>query len=223
MLFGKNRSKTEVLNDKDGDLINFYNIIQKHPDEFSRQARQIVISRRIYDLMKAQETGFLSDIERAVRFYYLLRIGFGGRIKNPNFGVSTTRMPKWNPDQFRLHFREIARRLEGVTIECMDYADLIERYDRPWTLFYCDPPYINAESVYCVAFSKQDHKHLASVLTAIKGRFILSYNDHPDAWKMYKKCNFRQVEGHYSISRQPDGRRSFGEVIITNFDPQAAN
>jgi DNA adenine methylase len=51
----------------------------------------------------------------------------------------------------------------------------------------------------------------------IKGRFILSYNDHPDIWRLYKDFPYRLADGHYSISRQPNGRRSFGEVIITNF------
>jgi DNA adenine methylase len=28
-----------------------------------------------------------------------------------------------------------------VTIECLPYADVIARYDRPHTFFYIDPPY----------------------------------------------------------------------------------
>jgi hypothetical protein len=55
------------------------------------------------------------------------------------------------------------------------------------------------------------------ILKMIKGRLILSYNDHPDIWRLYKDFPYRLADGHYSISRQPNGRRSFGEVIITNF------
>jgi DNA adenine methylase len=51
----------------------------------------------------------------------------------------------------------------------------------------------------------------------IKGRFVLSYNDHPDIWQLYEGFQFRQVKGKYSISREADGRRSFGQLIITNF------
>lgn len=35
-------------------------------------------------------------------------------------------------------------------MECLDFADLIERYDRPWTVFYCDPPFVDSENIYSV-------------------------------------------------------------------------
>ena len=34
--------------------------------------------------------------------------------------------------------------MRGVTIECLDYQECIRRYDSPGTLFYCDPPYLDA-------------------------------------------------------------------------------
>ena len=40
------------------------------------------------------------------------------------------------------------KRLEGVHIECLDWADFIRRYDRLSTLFYLDPPYFGREDDY---------------------------------------------------------------------------
>ena len=96
VLFGKQRSKVEVLNDKDGELINFYRIAKKHPDEFSRKAKELVISRRLFEIMKGETLNSLTDIERAVRFYYLLKLGFGARMKKPAFGVYTNRKYQWS-------------------------------------------------------------------------------------------------------------------------------
>lgn len=217
VLFGKERSKVEVLNDKDGELINFYNVVTKHPEEFSRQAKQLLISRRLFDIMKSQTVDLLTDIERAVRFYYLLRLAFGARMKRPTFGTMTDGRVKWRAEVFARQLKEVSRRLDGVVLECLDYEDLIQRYDRPWTLFYCDPPFLGAENVYEAPFGMEDHKRLARLLRKLKGRFILSYNDHPEIWKLYEGFNFRQVEGHYSISREINGRRSFGEIIVINF------
>jgi len=193
VLFGKEPSKVEVINDRDGELINFYQIVQKHPAEFSRQARQLLVSRRLFELLKRWPVEPLTDIERAVRFYYLIRASFAA--KGAAFGVFIDRRPRWNPATFQRHFREISSRLQTVTVECLDFAEVIERYDRPWTLFYCDPPYIGSEAIYNAPFSPDDHQRLADVLQQVKGRFILSYNDHPDVWARYKGCIFRQAEG----------------------------
>ena len=103
ILFGKERSKIEVLNDKDGELINFYNIITKHPQEFSRQTKHLLISRKLFDVLKESTVEFLSDIERAVRFYYLLRLGFASRMKSPGFGVSTNKRVQWRAETFQIN------------------------------------------------------------------------------------------------------------------------
>lgn len=220
VLFGKERSKVEVLNDKDRELMNFYQIAQKHPWEFSRKASELLISRRLFEIMRNESLEPLTDIERAVRFYYLLKLSFGARMKKPGFGLITESKHKWNPKEFEKEFKEVSERLKGVIIEWMDFMDLIRSYDRPWTVFYCDPPYLEAENLYIAQFEKKDHEELAAILRRIKGRFILTYNDHPDIWDLYEGLQFRQVEGNYSVSRKADGRRSFGQLITTNFEPQ---
>ncbi|MCT4654409.1 MAG: hypothetical protein N4A65_01230 [Cohaesibacter sp.] len=35
---------------------------------------------------------------------------------------------------------DVHERLSGVTIERLPYGDCIQRYDRPETFFYLDPP-----------------------------------------------------------------------------------
>ncbi|KAA0248319.1 MAG: DNA adenine methylase [Candidatus Jettenia sp.] len=63
-------------------------------------------------------------------------------------------------------FHDVARRLQGVTIECLDYRECIQRYDSKDTLFFCDPPYLNAEGFYGKEnFSQDDHRDLANCLT----------------------------------------------------------
>lgn len=214
VLFGKERSKIEVLNDLDGELVNFYTIVKRHPSEFARQAKEIRISRRFFDIMKRQTIDPLTDIERAVRFYYLLKTSFAG--KRGNFACKTAANYPWRPRAFIRQFREVSRRLDGVAIEALHFADLIPLYDRPWTLFYCDPPYFGNERLYNTSIEKKDHERLAKILKEIKGRFILSYNDHPEAWRLYDGFTFRQVKTRYTIRRDYEGR-TFGEIIITNF------
>ncbi len=48
--------------------------------------------------------------------------------------------------------------------------------------------------------------------------FLLTINDHPEVKEWYKDLFIKEVEVSYSISKNTSGRKSYGELIITNYD-----
>lgn len=111
-------------------------------------------------------------------------------------------------------------RLKDVIIENRDFENLIKTYDRPSAVFYIDPPYVDSEGYYnkkFVSFNKDDHMRLNSVLKAIKGRFILSYNACDFVCNMYNGFNIRYVSRNNLLPAKPENRSEFKEVIITNY------
>ena len=82
ILFRKEPSKYEAINDKDGDLITFYRVLQNHIEEFLRQFKWCLSSREWFEDWKDQiKSRGLTDIQRAARYYYLQRHCFGGRVR----------------------------------------------------------------------------------------------------------------------------------------------
>ena len=77
MLFKKDESPVEVINDINSDLITLYRIVKLHLDEFIRYLRWLLVSRDEFSRFLAETPETLTDIQRAVRFYYLLRSGYG--------------------------------------------------------------------------------------------------------------------------------------------------
>jgi len=71
VFFHKEPSKVEVLNDLDGDIVNFYRVCQQHYEEFIRYFRFMVRSRAWHALLKATDPSALTDIQRAARYMYL--------------------------------------------------------------------------------------------------------------------------------------------------------
>src|SRR5438270_306331 len=57
VFFHKPRSKVEVLNDLDDEIINFLRICQRHPQELSRVLRWQPASRRLFDWHQQQPSG----------------------------------------------------------------------------------------------------------------------------------------------------------------------
>lgn len=102
-----------------------------------------------------------------------------------------------------------------MVIECLPYADVITRYDRPDTLFYLDPPYYGNEKDYNASFTRSEFVAMAEQLSQIKGHFVLSLNDRPEVRDIFSAFHIESVEVSYSISRTEKGRGKRGEVIIT--------
>jgi hypothetical protein len=147
VFFGKEPSKLEVLNDMDGELVNFWRVLQHHLQPFMEYFKYAVISRRLWqwENKKAPET--LTDFQRAVRYYYLQRLGFGGKTAARTFGSGATRPMNLNLTTMEETLLEVHWRMERVTIEHLDACNCIERYDRPSTFFYIDPPVPRRRSV----------------------------------------------------------------------------
>ena len=73
-----------------------------------------------------------------------------------------------------------------VQIESDDALTVIQRFDTPETLFYCDPPYLSdtrnetwCKSAYKHEFSVSDHLHLGNLLCRIRGMAAVSTYPHP--------------------------------------------
>ncbi len=101
-------------------------------------------------------------------------------------------------------------------IECLDYKEFIQRYDRTGTLFYLDPPYYGNENAYGKGlFSRDEFGAMAELLAGIKGTFILSLNDRPEVRRIFKAFNIYKVKTTYTIAGNGKAK-PVGEVLISN-------
>ena len=135
VFFAKQAGGTEVINDLDRDLITLYRIVKHHPEELHRQFKFALVARDEFDRMMQVNPNTLTDIQRAARYLYLQRMCFGGRSHGRTFGTSTTGIPRLNLFTLQKLLEEAWIRLAQVMIECLDFRDLIPRYDREHTLF----------------------------------------------------------------------------------------
>lgn len=104
-----------------------------------------------------------------------------------------------------------------MTIENLDFAEILKRYDRKHTFFYCDPPYYETAG-YAAEFGLNHQKQLAAILKGIKGKFLLSINDHPTIRKLYRGCTIKKLTTKYTISRDKTAAaKQRGELLIANY------
>lgn len=207
------RPEGEIINDLSGDVACFFRVIQEHYPAFMDELKFKLSSRAEFDRLMAQDPATLTDLRRAARFLYLQRLAFGGKVEGRNFGVSYGRAAKFDITRLAIELQEVHERLAGVVIEQLGFDAFLKRYDRPGTLFYCDPPYWGSEDYYGkTLFARADFEALSAALKGLQGRFILSLNDVPEVREMFAWAQLQPVELTYRLS----GRVTrAGELIIT--------
>ena len=221
VLFYKNPGNDfEVYNDINGLLVNLYRCVRERPDELMDQLRYVLNSREDFDWVRMQliDPTNGTEIQRAAWFYQVIRQSYAAALTS--FGSQ--------PQNMRATFpliEQAYRRLANVVIERQDFERLIRHYDRPVSLFYCDPPYHNTEDYYqnigAKGFTEEDHVRLRDMLLRIQGKFLLSYNDDAFIRDLYDVPGLYIVETTRlnTIKQRYDPSSMFPELIISNHDP----
>lgn len=210
VLFAKDKhAALEVFNDANGELINLYRIVKHHPEALQKELDYILMSREQFFDMLDQSLRGLTDIQRAARYYTLIKESFGAECHS--FGGRGRNLHKAAE-----YLQEVSKRLNRVVIENVDFERLVKTYDRPGALLYLDPPYYKAEKYYPDRFNPEDHTRLHNVLTNIKGKFVLSYNDCQEIRTLYDGYTIIEVDREDNLFAKSEGRR-YKELIIKNY------
>ena len=210
------RPRTEVINDISTDVINVFRLLQRHYQQLLDTLKWQVCSRADFERLIGTDAETLTDLERAARFLFLQRAGFGGKVNGRNFGVSYDLGARFDLTKLVPLLEAVHERLAPVIIERLPWADCIARYDRGdgGTLFYIDPPYWDCEADYGPGlFGRDDFEAMRDALGAISGRFILSINDVPEIREMFARFDIEPVGVTYGIG---SGQRPARELIISN-------
>ena len=210
----------EVYNDFNGLLVNLFRCVRERPDELLAELRYVLNAREDFDrarlLLADPDAG--TAIQRAAWFYQVIRQSYAAALTS--FGSQPQDMRATFPLIEQAH-----RRLANVVIEHQDFERLSRHYDRPVSLFYCDPPYHDTEDYYQnigeAGFTEADHIRLRDALLRIEGKFLLSYNDDAFVRNLYDRPGIRVVETTRlnTIKQRYDPNSQFPELIISNFDP----
>ena len=206
------RPKVEVVNDFNRDVATFFRILQNHYEAFLDMLKWQVASRAEFERLLGMDADRLTDLQRSARFLYLQRMSFGGKVSGRAMGISTTDPAKFDITRLRPLLEAVHDRLNGVYIECLPWQSVIERWDRPYALFFLDPPYYGVEHYYEAPFARSEFEDLSARLKRLQGQFILTLNDHPEVRRIFEWASIEAVEFSYSCGGKPTKGK---EVIIT--------
>lgn len=208
----------EVYNDFNSLLTNLYRCVRDKPDLLMNALKYVLNSREDFDRARlALRRKRTTDVQRAAWFYQIIRYSYASALTS--YGSQ--------PHDMRANFpliEQAHRRLKDVVVENKDFEKLIRQYDRPVSLFYCDPPYHATERYYQNigedGFTERDHIRLRDALLSIQGKFLLSYNDDAFVRELYDApgIQIEAVTRLNNIKQRYDPNCQFAEVFIANYD-----
>src|SRR5690606_15203793 len=188
--------------------------------EFVRQFRLALVSRQMFEWAQMERPETLTDIQRAARFYYLQKLAFGGKVQGQSFGyVASGAGPRLNLLRIEEELSAVHLRLANVIVEHGPWHEVVQRYDRPATLHYLDPPYWETEG-YGVEFPFEEYERMAAWMRRAEGKVVLSINDHPEIRRVFAGMAMVPLQIRYTIARE--GREQAGELIIKSWDDSQA-
>ena len=222
VLFTKERSAIETVNDLDGDVVNLFRWIRENPERLAREIYLIPYARDVYDKAFEEQYTETDSFQQAVNFYIRMMMGHGFRTTGEKVGWKNDVQGREAAYAAKNWCRtpevvlEAAERLRGVQIENMPAIELIGRFNFQNVLIYADPPYILGTrhgKQYRHEMTDKDHWDLLDVLKAHSGPVLLSgydndlYNDALRTWHREER----------NAVAQTSTRRT--EVLWMNFEP----
>lgn len=178
---------SEVANDLDGTLLNFWQVLQspKLFERFKRQVEATPFSEELYNRATIRKpTNEDEMVQVALDFFIINRqsrqaLGkdFASLTKNRLRRGMNEQVSSWLSAIDGLP--EVHARLQRVLLLNRPALKVIENYDTPETLFYADPPYLHQTRSTTNEYgefemSDADHVKLLHTLSKIKGKFVLS-------------------------------------------------
>jgi DNA adenine methylase len=220
VFFAKEPSTVEVINDTNGEVINYYKVVKTQFKELESEIKTTLSSRELH--RKAcviyQYPDLFTDVVRAWAIWTLSTQSYGSILGSTWNKDNKTNMTVKKVNSKRLNsVEEYAKRLENTQIECKDAQYVIRSRDSAETFFYCDPPYFNSHLGHYRGYEEIDFEKLLIQLSEIKGKFLLSSYPSELLAKYVKKHKWYQqkIEMTICLSANPKVKNKVKTEVLT--------
>jgi DNA adenine methylase len=230
VLLAKDHTDTsEVVNDLNRELTTFWQVLQNDTafDRFRRRAEATPFSEA--EWYEANVVGVCLNndpVETAWAFFVRCRQSLAGRMES-FASVSTGRLRRGVNEQVSAWLTAVEglpaihQRLKRVLVLNRNANDVIRQFDKPETVTYCDPPYVQSTrtspNVYEHEMSEGDHiRFLDTVLSVKNANVVISgygcdlYADRLKGWRRVEKDVPNNAAGG-------DSKRRMTEVLWMNY------
>jgi DNA adenine methylase len=202
MLFHKEISPIEIINDIDENIYSLFTVLidQNLFQEFKHKCDLSLYSE---DMLNNYKTSLkkddLSIVDRAYKYFYCNRLSFNSSGSISSSTVIRRNMSKSVSDYLSAidKLYEIHNRLSPVVILNRDALKVITKYDNENTFMYCDSPYANetrSSGRYKYDFTDNMQDEYLNVLKDIKNAKMLISGYNCERYKILEDNGYNRID-----------------------------
>lgn len=204
VLLAKERSKREIINDRNNDLINFYRNVRYHLPAVLEELEFLLGSRT--DFFSWIDQPGATELQRSCRWFARHLHSWGGK------GVSFAARDKISNKIDVI--KALHQRLDGVTIESTDYQKIIARYDHEQAFYFIDPPYLHCDPGVYRGWTVDEMEQLEEHIRGLKGKWILTVDDSQDTRRIFSDYNIMGIQTLNSLSSWRGTKVPLKELLV---------
>ena len=220
VFFAKEPSEMEVINDLNGEVVNFYQVCKTDFSKLEKLVQSTPHSRQVHretqEILKNADK--FDPVKRAWAFWVQTNMSFSSRIFG---GYAYERHSNGTLKRFvnkKLAFtKDLQQRLDMVDIESNDALQVIKSRDGADSFFYCDPPYFNSDMGHYKGYTEKDFTQLLETLSEVEGKFLLSSypSDVLDGFTKKHKWHTITKQSGVAVTKQTNKIKI--EVLTANY------
>ncbi|MCW7503580.1 DNA adenine methylase [Leptospira paudalimensis] len=222
--FNIRTTNKKYISDINPNLINFYKIVKKEPNELIELLLKYKNSEKFYYKIRSQKTD--DPLVRAANFFFLNRTSFNGLYRENlkgEYNVPYGHRQLMKEDILKL--LHLNSKLKNTIITCQPY-ELSLKGPKKGDLVYIDPPYTVAHEnngfikYNRKLFAYEDQIMLVQIIQELDKRgvyVILSNAKHASISKIYSKFSKPSIISRHSIIGGKNAHRGkISEFLFTN-------
>lgn len=225
IFFEKGRSEAEYVNDLNGQIANFYQVMQSDFEALYARISATLHCEHTHEQATSiyrAEPEQHDPITRAWALWVACNMSFSGNIGSA-FRWARNKHDAWSPpvstEAKKAAFKQYAKRFEGVTIFNRDALDIMASVlNVPETFWYLDPPYAGARQGHYTGYTQANFDSLIEALKQLKGKFILSSYHNPALTEACREAGWIQESHEMRLGVVSNNQKKV-EVLTMNFEP----
>jgi len=211
ILFRKNKTEQEFINDKDQEIFTSFKFMQNINDQQIEALNKMdwKTSKITFDKLLAEYKESPANKDPVYQFYrytYIKAASDAGEMRSYDDRAEGEIM------KLTTRLMKIKERLQGVTIENIDYKDFVKKYSNAESFTFLDPPYPSAKMNWKWCPTQEEFEAFTKT---VPGKWMVTY-EVCDGWKESKY--YRKILSQYNLAAPSAGHMTRkSELVVTNY------